>query len=157
MATTDPLREQLAHVLEWKEAHAGIDRALDGLPFADQGTVPAGFAHSAWQLLEHIRLAQADILDFSRHPAYREKTWPDDYWPTDPVPPDRGAWARSVAAYRADRTAMQALARDPGIDLFATIPHGTGQTYIREILLVADHNSYHAGQLVALRKALGQW
>jgi hypothetical protein len=157
MATSDPLREQLAHILDWKEAHAGIDRAIDGLPFAHQGAVPDGFTHSAWQLLEHIRLAQADILDFSRNAAYEEKTWPDDYWPGDPAPPDREAWGRSVAAYRADRAAMQALARDPAIDLFATIPHGSGQTYIREILLVADHASYHAGQIVLLRKALGQW
>jgi len=157
MATTDPLREQLARLLEWKEAHAGIDRAIDALPFAHQGTVPPGCDHSAWQLLEHIRLAQADILDFCRNAAYREKAWPDDYWPADPTPPDRDAWDRSVAAYRADREGMQALARDPAVDLFAAIPHGTGQTCLREILLVVDHASYHAGQLVTLRKALGQW
>ena len=151
------LREQLARLLEWKEAHAGFDRAVDGVPFDRQGTVPAGFDHSAWQLLEHIRLAQEDILDFCVNADYQEKPWPDAYWPRDPHPPDATAWERSVAACRAERARMQALARDPDIDLFAKIPHGSGQTYIREILLVADHGSYHVGQLVAVRRALGAW
>ena len=153
----DPLREQLAAFLGWKEAHAGFDRAVDGMPFEQQGMVAAGFDHSAWQLLEHIRLGQADILDFCVNAHYEEKPWPEAYWPHDPAPPDARAWERSVAACRADRAEMQALARNPGIDLFGKIPHGSGQTYIREILLVVDHGSYHVGQLVALRKALGAW
>jgi hypothetical protein len=128
-----------------------------GVPFALQGKVPAGFEHSAWQQLEHLRLAQADILDFSVNPGYAHKKWPDDYWPADPAPPDAHAWNRSVAAYRTDRERMQALARDTAVDLFARIPHGDGQTYIREILLVVDHGAYHVGQLVQLRKALGCW
>ena len=155
--SADPLREQLAALLEWKEAHAGFDRAVAGMPFDRQGTVPPGFDHSAWQLLEHIRLAQADILDFCVNASYEEKTWPDDYWPRDAAPPDAQAWERSVAACRGDRARMQRLARDPAIDLFARIPHGSGQTYIREILLVVDHGSYHVGQLVSVRKALGAW
>src|SRR5512147_2671488 len=107
----DPLREQLAGFLAWKEAHAGFDRAVDGMPFEHQGTVPPGFDHSAWQLLEHIRLAQADILDFCINPKYEEKAWPDEYWPREAAPPDRQAWQRSVAACRADRAGMQKLAR----------------------------------------------
>jgi hypothetical protein len=153
----DPLREQLARLLEWKEAHAGFDKAVDGLPFELQGRIPPGFVHSAWQQLEHLRLAQEDILDFSVNPNYAQKQWPQDYWPKDPAPPDAGAWDRSVVQYRRDRSKMQALARDGSIDLLARIPHGSGQTYLREILLVADHAAYHVGQLVALRKALGAW
>jgi uncharacterized damage-inducible protein DinB len=153
----DPLREQLAHLLEWKEAHAGFDKAVDGMPFELQGKVPASLEHSAWQLLEHIRLAQEDILDFTVNANYAHKQWPDDYWPRNPAPPDASAWERSVAACRAGRAKMQALTRDPKIDLFAKIPHGDGQTYIREILLVADHGSYHVGQIVLVRRALGHW
>jgi hypothetical protein len=153
----DPLREQLARLLEWKEAHAGFDKAVEGIPLAAQGTVPPGFEHSAWQLLEHIRIAQEDILDFTVNPKYEEKRWPDDYWPAEPQPPDAAAWERSVAACRADRARLQEVARDARIDLFAKIPHGSGQTYLREILLTADHAAYHVGQLVQVRKALGAW
>ena len=154
---SDALREQIARLLDWQEAHAGFDKAVSGIPHALQGTVPTGFEHSAWQLLEHLRIAQEDILDFSVNPTYAHKKWPDDYWPKDPVPPDAAAWDRSVAAYRADRERMKKLALDPAIDLFAKIPHGDGQTYIREILIVADHGAYHVGQLVSLRRALGIW
>lgn len=153
----DALREQLAMLLDWTEAHAGFDRAVAAMPPALQGAVPPGFEHSAWQILEHLRIAQEDIYDFSVNPRYAAMTWPDDYWPASPQPPDAQAWERSVAAYRADRRKMQALARDPAVDLLARIPHGTGQTCLREILLVADHGAYHVGQLVALRKALGCW
>lgn len=153
----EQFREHLASFLDWAEAHVGFDRAVDGVPFELQGRIPPGFEHSPWQLLEHIRIAQADILDFCVNPGYVHKKWPDDYWPVDPAPPDEGAWARSVAACRADRDRMKALARDPNIDLVAKIPHGDGQTYLREVLLVADHAAYHVGQLVALRKALGAW
>lgn len=154
---SDPLREQLARLLDWKEAHAGFDNAVADVPFALQGKVPDGFEHSAWQLLEHLRIAQEDILDFCVNANYVHKKWPDDYWPVDPAPPDDKAWSRSVKAYRADRDQVKALARDPKIDLFARIPHGDKQTYIREILLIADHGSYHVGQLVQLRRALGNW
>jgi hypothetical protein len=154
---SDPLREQLARLLGWKEAHAGFDKAVTGVPHAEQGKIPAGFDRSAWQLLEHLRLAQEDILDFSVNPKYVHKKWPEDYWPKDPAPPDAAAWDRSVAAYRADRERMKQLALDSKIDLFAKIPHGDGQTYIREIFLVVDHGAYHVGQLVSLRRALGIW
>jgi hypothetical protein len=154
---SDPLREQLAHLLEWKEAHAGFDKAVEGLPFALQGKVPAGFEHSAWQQLEHLRIALEDIYDFCVNANYAHKKWPDDYWPKNPAPPDKDAWDRSVTACKADREKMKALALDAKIELTAKIPHGEGQTYLREILLVADHASYHVGQLVQIRKALGAW
>jgi len=154
---SDPLRENLVRLLDWKEAHAGFDKSVEGLPFVLQGTIPAGFEHSAWQLLEHMRLAQEDILDFCVNAHYAEKKWPDDYWPKDPKPPDASAWERSVEGYKADRERLKELARNPQLDLFARIPHGEGQTHLREILLVADHASYHVGQLVALRRALKAW
>jgi hypothetical protein len=150
------LRQQLAHFLDWKEAHADFDTAVTGVPPAMRGTAPPGAAHSPWQILEHLRIAQHDILDFSVNPAYREKKWPDDYW-TAGAPPSPTAWDESVAAYKRDLAALQALARDPNIDLLATIPHGSGQTYIREILLVVDHAAYHVGQLVLVRQLLGIW
>jgi hypothetical protein len=116
-----------------------------------------GFPHSAWELLEHLRLAQFDILDFSRNANYHELKWPDDYWPKSPEPPTETAWDESLAAYRKDRAEMQALAADESIDLFAKIPHGSGQTVLREILLTADHTAYHVGQIVMLRQLLDAW
>jgi len=151
------LRAQLAAFLDWGEAHVGFDKAVKGIPPRLRGAVPDGWEYSAWQLVEHLRIAQADILEFCRSANYKEMKWPDDYWPKSPAPRDGAAWTRSVAAFRRDRKAFQQLAADKTIDLFATIPHGTGQTYLREILLVADHTSYHVGQIVALRRQLGIW
>ena len=122
-----------------------------------RGVVPAGWEYSAWQLLEHLRIAQADILEFCVNAKYKAKKWPDDYWPKSPAPPNGGGVDRSIAQFRRDRKALQRLAADTTIDLVAAIPHGTGQTYLREILLVADHTSYHVGQIVALRRQLGIW
>lgn len=150
------IRDHLARVLDWREAHAGFDAAVEGIPPALRRTAPAGLPHSPWQILEHLRIAQHDILDFTINPSYEEKTWPDDYWPAA-APPTDSAWDESVAAYRRDRDAVKALARDPEIDLAARIPHGSGQTYLREILLVADHAAYHVGQLVLVRRLLGIW
>ena len=157
MESTDALRSQLSRYLEWHEAHAGFDAAVKDVPFAAQGQQPAGLPHSPWQLLEHVRIAQADILDFCRNADYVHKKWPDDYWPKTPAPPTAQAWDESVAAYRRDRKAMQELASDTAVDLFARIPHGEKQTYLREVLLVADHASYHVGQLVLVRQLLGNW
>ncbi len=113
--------------------------------------------YTAWQLLEHVRLAQWDILDFSHNPDYREKKFPDDYWPKTEAPPNEEAWRKSVAAFRHDLKEMQKLVENPKTDLFAKIPWGDGQTILREALLVADHNAYHLGQLVMLRRLLGAW
>ena len=154
---TDALRAHLVRLLDWDEAHVGFDKALTGLSADKRGAQAAGFEHSLWQLLEHLRIAQADILEFCRTSKYQHPEWPADYWPKHLGPRNRAAWTKSIAAYRRDRKAMQRLAANTRIDLLAAIPHGTGQTYLREILLVADHNAYHIGQIVALRRRLGIW
>lgn len=157
MATVDSLRDQLARMLDWHDAHATFDQAVATFPPKLYGVRPEGLPYSAWQLLEHLRLAQHDILDFCVNPSYTELEWPADYWPQDAAPPSSAAWKESVAAFRRDRAALQALARDPAVDLFATIPRGTGQTYLREILLAADHTAYHVGELIVVRRLLGAW
>jgi hypothetical protein len=116
-----------------------------------------GVPHTPWRLLEHMRIAQWDILEFSRDPGHVSPAFPEGYWPEGDAPPEAQAWDRSVRAFRADLQAMQDLVRDPATDLFARIPHGDGQTVLREALLVADHNAYHLGQLVMLRRCLGIW
>jgi hypothetical protein len=152
------LRTQLADFLNWKQAHVSFDDSVKGVAPKLRGAVPAGFAHSIWEVVEHMRIAQRDILDFCRNPGYRETMkWPDDYWPKTPMPKSATAWTRSLADFRRDRSAMQRLAVDRKIDLFAKIPHGTGQTYLREVLLVADHAAYHVAQIVDIRRALGIW
>jgi hypothetical protein len=150
---------QLARLLDWEEAHVGLDKAVDGIDPRHRGTRAAGFEHSPWQLLEHLRLAQKDLLDFCVNAKYTHVlTWPDDYWPKDPAPPDEDAWERSVGAFVRDRDAFKELIADEDVDLFALVPTGKKQqTYLRTILLSVDHASYHVGQLVAVRKALGIW
>jgi uncharacterized damage-inducible protein DinB len=151
------VRELLSRSLWWEDAHAGFEAAVDGIPLELQGKQPAGLPYSPWQLLEHLRITQHDILDFCVNPKYEEMTWPGDYWPKSAAPPDAAAWAASVAQYQRDRQALQALAHDASIDLNAKIPHGSGQTYLRELVLVADHTAYHVGQLVLVRRLLGIW
>jgi hypothetical protein len=151
------LRDHLSRVLGWQDAHATFEAAVEGIPPTHRGRVPTGLAYSPWQLLEHLRVTQWDILDFCRNPKYVERRWPDDYWPTTPAPPTDAAWDNSVRRFLEDRNALQAMAADRAIDLLAAIPHGSGQTYLRELLLVADHTSYHVGQLVAVRRLLGIW
>lgn len=157
MNSNDALRKQLADLLAWSDAHVDFDRAVRGIPKALRGRRPQGFAWSAWELLEHLRLTQRDILDFCRDPRYAERAWPDDYWPKRPAPPNAGAWQKTITAFRRDRATLQKLARNRRVDLFARIPHGSGQTYLRELVLVADHSAYHVGQIVAVRRALGCW
>ena len=151
------LREHLLYLLRGGGAHLDFDSAVAGLPPALRGARPAGVPHTPWRLLEHLRIAQWDIFEFSRNPGHVSPQFPDGYWPADDAPPDDAAWDRSVAAFRADLRAMQDLVADPATDLFAPIPHGDGQTILREALLVADHNAYHLGQLVVVRRALGAW
>jgi len=155
---SDPVREQLLRALDWEEAHVGFDKAVDGIPPDKRGGRAAGFEHSPWQLVEHIRLAQEDILDFCVNAEYQHTMkWPDDYWPKNPAPPDARAWTASIASYGRAREEMKRLAREVE-DLTAKVPTGKGdQTYLRAILLVVDHNAYHIGQLVAVRRALGIW
>ena len=132
---------------------AAIASATRARPRASSGRGAA----LTWQILEHIRIAQHDILDFCVNPSYKEMRWPDDYWPVAAAPPAVEAWEQSVAACRRDREALQRLVQNPEVDLFSTIPHGSGQTYLREILLVADHTTYHVGELVLVRRLLGVW
>jgi len=152
-----PLREQIARLLAWEDAHAGFDAAVGGIAPRQRGAVPQGMPHSPWQLLEHLRIAQRDILEFCTAPKYQEMKWPEDYWPKSAAPESDAAWDRSVAAFHADLEALAALARDPSVDLFGRVPNGTGQTYLRELLVVADHNAYHIGQIVLVRRGLGIW
>jgi hypothetical protein len=151
------LREQIVRLLTARQAHATLDDAVRGFPVRLAGKRPKGAEHTAWQLLEHIRIAQFDILDFCRNPQYQERRFPDDYWPATASPPSAAAWRRSVLQARRDLAAMVRLVRDRRTDLFAAIPHGSGQNILREALLVADHNAYHVGQLVLLRRLLGAW
>ena len=157
MSQDGPLREHLRKLLDWEDAHVDFDAAVAGITPDRRGSAPAGIPFSPWQLLEHLRITQRDILDFCANAAYRERAWPKEYWPASSSPPSDSAWDESVEQYRRDRDGLKRLAADPALDLFARIPHGAGQTYLREILLVADHNSYHVGQLVLVRRGLGIW
>ena len=157
MRQSDQLREQLIKILGWEDAHVNFDDAVEGIPAQLQGVQPENLPYSPWQLLEHMRLTQRDILDFCRDPAYETPKWPDDYWPSSTIPPTPEAWQESVIAFRADRNALEEMIADPALDLYARIPHGEGQTYLREVLLVADHSAYHTGELVAVRRLLGAW
>lgn len=155
----DPVREHLSRLLDWEHAHVGFDRAVGGVPAGKRGAQAPGFEHSLWQLLEHMRLAQKDLLDFCVNPKYAHTLeWPDDYWPKGRVPPNAKAWTASTLEFRADREQLKRLVRRATVDLLAPVPTGKAQqTYLRAILLVADHNAYHLGQLVAVRRALGIW
>jgi DinB superfamily len=151
------VRDHLVRLLDWEEAHVGFDKAIDGIAPDKRGAVAPGFEHSPWQLLEHLRLAQEDILDFCVNARYvHTMKWPDDYWPSR-APANDAAWKDSIASYVRTRDKVKALAREVP-DLAAKVPTGKGdQTYLRAILLVADHAAYHVGQLVAVRRALGIW
>jgi hypothetical protein len=157
MANDKALREHLVKLLKGGEAHATFEHAMEDFPAELRGKVPKGAEHSPWQELEHLRLAQEDILDFSVNANYKAKEWPKEYWPASATPPEPKAWDRAINAYCEDLKAMCALVEDEKTDLFAKIPHGEGQTILREALVVADHNAYHLGQIVLLRRLLGAW
>lgn len=154
----EAIREHLARALAWEDARVGFHKAVAGVPADKRGARPPGFEHSIWQLVEHIRLAQNDILDFCVNAKYEHTLkWPDDYWPSAPEPPDAKAWDESLAAYSRDLEAMKRVARETP-DLTAAVPTGKStQTFLRAVLLVVDHTSYHVGQIVELRRALGIW
>ena len=151
------LRQNLTYLIAGGGAHVKFDDVIKGLPPSLRGEKPANFPHSAWMLLEHLRIAQWDILEFSRNPKHVSPKWPEGYWPKNPVPPNAAAWNKSVRQFRADQKAMLVLVANPKADLFAKIPWGDGQTILREALLVADHNAYHVAQLVDVRRLLGDW
>jgi hypothetical protein len=153
----DPLREQLVFLLRGGGAHVDFEAAVKGIPVELRGKRPPRSPHSCWELIEHMRIAQWDILEFTRDSNHESPKWPEGYWPESPAPPDTRAWQKSLRVFREDLEAMCQLIADPGTDLMARIPHGEGQTPLREALLLADHNSYHMGQLVLVRKLLGAW
>ena len=151
------LRRHLLELLEGKSAHVDAERVLDGIPPEHRGIRPEGMPHSLWELLEHLRIAQRDILDFSTREDHPQLDWPGDYWPDSPEPPSDEAWEESVAAFHRDLAEMKRLVEDPASDLFTPFPWGDGQTLLREAMLVADHHVYHLGQMVLVRRVLGCW
>ncbi len=151
------VREHLRKALSWSEGHVDWKTALAGLPPKSRGQKPSGVPHSPWELLEHVRLAQWDILEFSRNPQHVSPDFPSGYWPETSAPPSEAAWEKSIKSFESDMDAMGKLVADPKTDLAAPIPHGSGQTILREALLLADHNAYHLGQFVLLRRLLGTW
>jgi DinB superfamily len=156
--TTDTLlREQLLHLLKGGNAHMTLDEAVAGYPAESMNTLFPNGDYSSWHLLEHIRLSQWDILDFIRNPEYQELEWPKDYWPPQAAQASDADWKETLASFQRDMQALQAIALDPQIDLHARIPWGTGQTVLRELLLVADHNAYHIGEFAIMRQVMGTW
>jgi hypothetical protein len=151
------LRDHLLELLKGGKAHLDFDAAIKGLPANLRGKRPKGSPHSPWELVEHLRIAQWDILEFSRNAKHKSPAWPEGYWPKTPAPSSAAQWTKAVRAFRSDLGAMCALVAAPSTDLFAPIPHGDGQTILREALLIADHNAYHLGQLVLVRRLLGAW
>jgi hypothetical protein len=151
------LRQHLLSLLKGGNAHADFEAAVKNLPVGVRGTRPKGAEHSPWEVLEHLRIAQWDILEFSRNPHHQSPEFPQGYWPRTQAPPDKTSWNKSVQSFRKDLQAMCDLAADDATDLFAKIPHGDGQTVLREALLVADHNAYHLGEFILLRRLLSAW
>lgn len=151
------VREHVLYLLKDGGAHLGFEQAIVGLPEEVHGEKINGVPHTPWRLLEHMRICQWDILEFSRNSSHVSPEFPDGYWPEGDAPPESSSWDRSVQAFRDDLQAMIDLVSNPDTDLYAPIPHGEGQTILREALLVADHNAYHLGQLVFLRRCLGAW
>src|SRR5580698_4488078 len=151
------LREQLVAFLRSGQAHAELKTVLDDFPAKLRGVVPKGAEHSAWQQLEHIRIALDDLLDFSTNSHYEQPEWPGDYWPKESAPADSAAWDASVRAVKKGIADFEKLVGDPESNLYATIPWGDGQTLLREVLVAGQHNSYHLGQIVLLRRILGAW
>ena len=151
------LREHVVELLRGENAHVGFDKAVGKLPANLRGAKPPGQVFTPWRLLEHLRISQWDILEFSRNPKHVSPKWPDEYWPETDTPQDDAAWKRSIEAFRADLQAMEHLVADPATDLFTPLAHGDGQTILREALVLADHNAYHIGELVLLRRLLNAW
>jgi hypothetical protein len=152
-----PLREHVLYLLKDGGAHVDFNAAIKSVPADLRGKRPKGADHSLWELLEHMRIAQWDILEFSRNPEHHSPAWPTGYWPATPAPRTQSAWNQSIRGFRNDLDSMCSLVADESFDLFAPIPHGDGQTLLREALLVADHNAYHLGQIVLVRRLLGIW
>jgi len=157
MTNDKSLREHLVKLLKGGNAHATFDAAVKNVPANVRGKRPKGAEHSPWEVLEHLRIAQWDILEFSRDPNHKSPEFPAGYWPQTQTPPSEKAWEQSIRAFNKDLEALCKLVTDEATDLLAKIPHGDGQTILREALLAADHNAYHLGELVLLRRLLGAW
>lgn len=157
MDSNQSLRAELDRILSGKGAHVDFDQAIADLPADQRGAKPHGSPHSVWELVEHIRIAQWDMLEFSRDAKHVSPAWPKGYWPETPAPPDDAAWNRSVKSFHHDLAAMRKLVADPVSDLYTPFAHGDGQTLLREALQLADHNAYHLGEIVLLRRVLGKW
>ena len=157
MASNDSWRTIIASSLDWEQAHANLDSSLEGLAPDLRGKRPDHFPHSCWELVEHIRLTQFDLLDFCRNSNYEERKWPDEYWPATPSPKDDATWNASIAQIHRDAKALADFTTTFDKDLAEKIPHGTGQTYLRTILVAVDHTSYHVGQILAVRRLIGSW
>ena len=155
--SNDPLRRHLLSLLREEHAHASFESAVKDMPEALRGKRPEGFPHSPWELLEHIRIAQWDILEYVVNPKHVSPEFPSGYWPKSPEPPDAAAWEKSVSAFRADAARLAALVEDESNDLVAPVSFANKATYLRQVLLTADHNAYHVGQLVVARRLLGAW
>ena len=155
--TDKAVREHVLFVLRGGGAHLDFDAVIKNFPETLRGKKVKGSPHTAWQLLEHMRIAQWDILEFSRNPAHISPKWPEGYWPKTAAPPTSAAWNASVKSVRRDLKTMQKLIEDRSVDLYSRIPHGDGQTVLRETLLIADHNAYHIGLLLLVRRLLGAW
>jgi hypothetical protein len=151
------MREQLVELLQGKGAHLSFEDAIAGLPAKMRGVKPPGMPHTIWRLVEHMRIAQWDILQFSKDGRHKSPKWPDGYWPDGDAPRDAKQWNDTVKQFKADLKEMIRMVKDKKVDLLAPIPGGQGQTVFREAMLVADHNSYHIGQIVMLRRTLGVW
>ena len=157
MTAGENWRGIVASSLNWEQAHANFDKAIAGLAHELRGTRPANFPHSVWDLVDHIRRTQNDLLEFCRNPKYVETMkWPDDYWPA-PGQPTEDQWNASVAGIHHDTAALATFTIEDDRDLTMKIPHGTGQTYLRSVLVAMDHNSYHVGQIIAVRRLIGAW
>ena len=157
MASAEAWRKIVASSLDWEQAHASLDHAISGLAPELRGKRPDNFPHSAWELLQHIRLTQHDLLEFCTNENYHEPKWPDDYWPKSPAPRDEAEWNDCVAAIQREGKALADFTINDSRDLTTRIPHGTGQTYLRTVIVAVDHTSYHVGQIVAVRRLLDAW
>jgi hypothetical protein len=153
----ETLRAELDTLLSGRGAHADFDAAIEGFPPNLRGVKPEGAPHTAWELLEHLRIAQLDMLEFSRDPKHVSPDWPEGYWPKSSAPANEAEWSHSVKAFNRDLKAMRDLLADPKSDLFTPFTHGEGQSLLREAMQLADHNAYHVGELVFLRRLLGAW
>lgn len=157
--SSNPLVTQLLALLRGGQAHVSFEQAVKDFPAEHSGTVPERLPYSAWQVIEHLRITQRDILDFCAPPTggYKHRAWPEDYWPKSAVPPTSEAWGNTIAEIRADQMKFEQLLLKPNVDLYKPFLWGQGQNMLREALLVADHNAYHLGELVVIRRLLGIW